>query len=51
MPSASGTGGCTKGTRGLLPPYNEAGCVNLQPLVDAFYCRLVRTSGLEEVPV
>lgn len=34
--------------RRLLVTYNEADCVNLQPLADAFYCRLVRTSGLED---
>ncbi|MBI4002019.1 MAG: ribonuclease H-like domain-containing protein [Nitrospira defluvii] len=37
--------------RRLLLAYNEADCVNLQPLADAFYCRLVQASGLGEVPV
>ena len=36
--------------RRLLLTYNEADCVNLQPLADAFYCRLVQASGLEDVP-
>jgi hypothetical protein len=31
-----------------LLAYNEADCVNLQPLADAFYCRLVQASGIEE---
>ncbi len=35
--------------RELLLAYNEADCVNLQPLADALYCRLVLASGLEEV--
>ena len=35
--------------RDLLLAYNEADCVNLQPLADAFYCRLVVASGLEEI--
>ena len=26
--------------------YNEADCVNLQPLADLFYCQLVRATGL-----
>ncbi len=34
--------------RRLLLAYNEADCVNLQPLADAFYCQLVRASGIEE---
>ncbi len=34
--------------RRLLLAYNEADCVNLQPLADAFYCRLVRASGIED---
>ena len=33
--------------RQLLLAYNEADCVNLQPLADAFYCRLVQESGIE----
>ena len=33
--------------RRLLVAYNEADCVNLQPLADAFYCRLVQASGIE----
>ncbi|ODT43966.1 MAG: hypothetical protein ABS70_06680, partial [Nitrospira sp. SCN 59-13] len=37
------------GARDLLLAYNEADCVNLQPLADAFYCRLVMASGLEEI--
>ncbi len=37
-----------EGARDLLLAYNEADCVNLQPLADAFYCRLVLTSGFEE---
>ncbi len=37
--------------RRLLLAYNEADCVNLQPLADAFYCRLVQASGLGDVPV
>jgi uncharacterized protein YprB with RNaseH-like and TPR domain len=36
--------------RRLLLAYNEADCVNLQPLADAFYCQLVQTSGLEIFP-
>ena len=37
--------------RRLLLAYNEADCVNLQPLADAFYCRLVQASGLGDAPV
>ncbi|ULA68350.1 MAG: RNaseH2 domain-containing protein [Nitrospira sp.] len=37
-----------EGARELLLAYNEADCVNLQPLADALYCRLVVASGLEE---
>jgi uncharacterized protein YprB with RNaseH-like and TPR domain len=33
--------------RRLLVAYNEADCVNLQILADAFYCRLVQASGIE----
>lgn len=33
--------------RDLLLAYNQADCVNLQPLADAFYCRLVQASGAE----
>ena len=36
--------------RQLLLAYNEADCVNLQPLADAFYCRLVQASGIEDLP-
>ena len=36
--------------RRLLLAYNEADCMNLQPLADAFYCRLVQASGIEEFP-
>jgi uncharacterized protein YprB with RNaseH-like and TPR domain len=36
--------------RRLLLAYNEADCVNLQPLADAFYCRLVQASGIEDIP-
>ncbi|ULA58022.1 MAG: RNaseH2 domain-containing protein [Nitrospira sp.] len=35
--------------RDLLLAYNEADCVNLQPLADALYCRLAVASGLEEI--
>ena len=34
--------------RRLLVAYNEADCVNLRPLADAFYCRLVRASGIDD---
>ena len=34
--------------RSLLLAYNEADCVNLQPLADAYYCQLVLASGLEQ---
>ena len=37
--------------RRLLIAYNEADCVNLQPLADAFYCRLVQASGIEDLPI
>ncbi len=33
--------------RQLLLAYNEADCVNLQPLADAFYCRLVQASEMD----
>lgn len=36
--------------RHLLLAYNEADCVNLQPLADAFYCRLVQASGIHDSP-
>jgi uncharacterized protein len=36
--------------RRLLLAYNEADCVNLQPLADAFYCRLVQASGIHGSP-
>lgn len=35
--------------RSLLLAYNEADCVNLQPLADAFYCRLVQASGIADL--
>jgi uncharacterized protein YprB with RNaseH-like and TPR domain len=35
-----------EGARELLVAYNEADCVNLEPLADLFYCQLVRTIGL-----
>ena len=38
-----------EGARELLLAYNEADCVNLQPLADACYCRLVLASGIEEI--
>ena len=34
--------------RELLLAYNEADCVNLQPLADAFYCKLVLASAWKE---
>jgi len=34
--------------RRLLIAYNQADCVNLEPLADAFYCLLVRASGIED---
>lgn len=34
--------------RRLLVAYNEADCVNLEPLADAFYCQLVQSMGLPE---
>ena len=34
--------------RRLLVAYNEADCVNLEPLADAFYCLLVQASGIED---
>lgn len=37
--------------RALLLAYNEADCVNLQPLADAFYCRLVQASGLDGIQI
>lgn len=37
--------------RRLLLAYNEADCMNLQPLADAFYCRLVQASGLGNLPI
>jgi uncharacterized protein YprB with RNaseH-like and TPR domain len=36
--------------RRLLLAYNEADCVNLEPLADAFYCRLVQASGIHDFP-
>ena len=36
--------------RQLLLAYNEADCVNLQPLADAFYGRLVQASGISDLP-
>jgi hypothetical protein len=35
--------------RELLVAYNEADCVNLEPLADAFYCQLIQSIGLSEV--
>jgi uncharacterized protein YprB with RNaseH-like and TPR domain len=34
--------------RQLLLAYNEADCVNLRTLADAFYCQLVQASGVED---
>ncbi len=34
--------------RRLLVAYNEADCVNLEHLADAFYCQLVQSTGLHE---
>ena len=36
--------------RRLLLAYNEADCVNLEPLADAFYCQLVQASGIQDSP-
>lgn len=36
--------------RRLLLAYNEADCVNLEPLADMFYCELVRASGIHDAP-
>ena len=44
MRSGSGIGGGK--ARRLLLTYNEADCVNLQPLADRFYCELVQAVGL-----
>jgi len=35
----------------LLVAYNEADCVNLEPLADTFYCQLVQSSGLHDATV
>ena len=35
-------------SRRLLLAYNKADCVNLEPLADAFYCKLVQASGIHE---
>jgi uncharacterized protein YprB with RNaseH-like and TPR domain len=35
--------------RRLLLAYNEADCVNLEPLADTFYCQLVQASGIHDV--
>lgn len=37
--------------RRLLLAYNEADCVNLEPLADEFYCRLVQASATEDISV
>jgi uncharacterized protein YprB with RNaseH-like and TPR domain len=36
--------------RELLLAYNQADCMNLQPLADAFYCRLVHECGYDISP-
>jgi uncharacterized protein YprB with RNaseH-like and TPR domain len=35
-----------EGALELLVAYNEADCVNLEPLADAFYCQLAQSTGL-----